>query len=608
MAVSKANRSKTICPVCSLQDGLVLCWSRSSARFTDDSLFAVDYDGQNPINEGSLCPRGNSVAELVDHPQRLGVPRLDGQDVDWKKALSKVASSLNAIIKKDGPEAMGVLAGGCLTLQEAMGVSKLAREVLKTPHAAPFFPDDGGTFRKLAQMGWDGGFSLKDLQARQVMLLVGDVFAEHPVISKRILRAKYKNRNHRLFVIDAAATQTSWFAHQHLQPLPGSEALVLSGIAQLLAAGEKASGSFPFKLDLAAIEKRTGVSRTQMESVAEALSTASDGAIIQSNLFGRQGAADVCALLGHALARLSSGKFVFLHLPVYWNGRGVYQLLAPADKPQGTVTGPRILELVMEGKIKGLLLFGLDLLSAVPSEKLEKALGKLKHLCVVDALPTHTTPLAHAVLPAAMGPEKGGQLLYLNGELQSFETALPAPGLARPEMEIITDLAKQISPKYNLSVTDQQIEEQLRTGKNGSWDQLLDEASLTDLLSADQSGEKAYPLHLVPVAMPAHLGDGALSRHFTWAARISAEPCIWASPALMDELRVKEGSQVQISSKADRVVLPVMLDRNLPENVIAAPPHFPEVRRLFSWKIDVATGELAIGPERVLISQAKEQS
>jgi hypothetical protein len=76
----------------------------------------------------------------------------------------------------------------------------------------------------------------------------------------------------------------------------------------------------------------------------------------------------------------------------------------------------------------------------------------------------------------------------------------------------------------------------------------------------------------------------------------------------MEKLKLKEGDQVQVSSKMDKGVFPLALDSGLPENVIAATAHFPDVRRLFSWNVDPQSGELEIGPERVLLSQPKERS
>lgn len=611
MAVSKAKRSKTICPICSLQDGLILQWRPSSPRFTEESLIRVDYDSENAINEGSLCPRGNSVAELVDHPLRLSCPQVEGRDVPWEDALSHAVTSLKALAEKHGPQGLGLLVGGRLTLEEALGASKLAGEVLGTPNLAPLFPEDGAVFHHLNRLSWDDGFSLKDLEECQVMVLVGDVFMEHPVISKRVLRAKYKDRQHRLFVIDSASTQTAVFAHEHLQPRPGTEALVLAGIAQMLSGAKKGKeAGFSSKLDLKSLADSTGISREQMELVATALSTARDGFILQSNLWGRLGQPGTCAFMGHVLSRLAPGKFAFLHLPVFWNGRGVYQVFSGAKKGQNALSGPQILEMVMEGKIKGLLLFGLDPLSATPSEKLAEALKRLEFLLVVDVLPNSSTPLAHVLLPAAIGPEKGGQILYLNGDVQDVQSAISPPGLARPEKEIIEDLAQRLSPAFDLSAASGELEGTLKGGAPVPWTELLPEieSRLTQQLAADEDKETAYPLYLVSAAVPAHLGDGSLTRHFGWAQRVCQTPCVWASASLMDKLRLSEGDQVQISSKMGQALFPVALDRGLPDGVVSAPAHFPEVRRLFSWGLDPLSGELEPGPERVVLSPPKESS
>lgn len=611
MAGSKANRSKTICPVCSLQDGLILQWQPSSPRFTEASPISVDYDMENPINEGSLCPRGNSIAELVDHPRRLTCPKVGDHDVPWREALSQAAKSLKGLVKKHGSEALGLLVGGGLTLEEALGVGKLARDVLGTQNVAALFPEDGDAFHYLAQLGWDDGFSLKDLQERQVMVLVGDVFMEHPVISKRILRAKYKDRHNRLFVIDSQATQTAGFAHQHVQPLPGTEALVLAGLAQMLSASaQKKSGEFSLKLDLEAVAQATGVSQEQMATVASALNSAKDGVLIQSNLFGRLGQPGTCAFLGHVLARLAPGKLSFLHLPIFWNGRGVYQVLSSGEKGQRAISGPHILEWIIEGKIKGLLLFGLDPLSATPTDELAKAMKKLDFLLVADVFPTGSTELADVLLPTAIGPEKGGQVLYLNGDGQEFQPVVPPPGLARPEMEIVEGLAQQLSPDIKLSITPQGVKEKLSKSGGIPWGKILPEVAsrLTQQLAAQRGQETAYPLYLVSTAVPAHLGDGSLTRNFSWAHRVCQAPCVWASPSLIEKLQLKQGDQVQVSSQMGQAVFPVLANRGLADNVISAPAHFPEVRRLFSWNLDPRSGELEPGPERVLLSKPKESS
>ena len=602
-----AQRRKAICPICSLQDGLILQWSKPTPLFTEGSLFAVDYDVENPVNEGTLCPRGNSVAELMEHPQRLDCPQVDGRAVDWPEAIARVSEGLKKVIEEHGPGAVAVLAGGTLGLEEALGVARLAREVIKTPHAAPLFPDDGPVFARLAGLGWDEGFTMADLQERQAALLIGDVFTEHPVISRRILKARYKDRSHRLFVLDSVPTQTTWFAHEHLRPAPGAEALILAALVQLVSGEKGSAAGTGLKLDLQAVAGRTGVSVKQMETVAGALGQASSGVIVLSSLFGRQGHAGLCALLAHGLSRLLKGTFNFLHLPIYGNGRGVYQMMT--SNGDASTAGPGIIKLIEQGKIKAAVLFGVDPLSAVPSRALEEALGKLDLLCDIGPLPTLTTPLAQVRLPAAIGPEKDCRWLYLNGDVRENPQAVPPPGLARPEGWIAGQLAERFSNGTDVTVDPGEVDKKLSASPGSSWTEMLkaEEKTLQTELAAGEGGEGAYPLYLVSAALPAHVGDGSLTRHFTWTKRVAAEPCVWANASLMEQLNVREGDRVQVSSKHHRIILPIMAHADLPDGTITAPAHFPEIRRLFSTPADAATGELDLRPERVSVSLPKEK-
>jgi assimilatory nitrate reductase catalytic subunit len=544
------------------------------------------------------------VAELMEHPQRLDCPQVDGRAADWPEAIARVSEGLRKVIDEHGPEAVAVLAGGTLGLEEALGVTRLARDVLKTPHAAPLFPDDGPVFARLAGLGWDRGFTMADLQERQAALLIGDVFTEHPVISRRILKARYKDRSHRLFVLDSVPTQTTWFAHEHLRPAAGAEALILAALIQQVS-GEK--GDTGLKLDLEAVAGRTGVSVKQMETVAGELGQASSGVIVLSSLFGRQGHAGLCALLAHGLSRLLKGTFNFLHLPIYGNGRGVYQMMA--SNGGAPTAGPGIIKLIEQGKIKAAVLFGVDPLSAVPSQALEEALGKLDLLCDIGPLPTLTTPLAQVQLPAAIGPEKDCRWLYLNGDVRENPQAVPPPGLAKPEGWIAGQLAERFSGDAGFTIDPGEADRILSASPGGSWKDMLtaEVKTLQADLAAEEGSEGAYPLYLVSAALPAHVGDGSLTRHFAWTKRVAAEPCVWATASLMEQLNVREGDRVQVSSKHHRVILPIMANADLPDGTITAPAHFPEIRRLFSMSPDTATGELDLGPERVSVSLPKEK-
>jgi NADH-quinone oxidoreductase subunit G len=68
------------------------------------------------------------------------------------------------------------------------------------------------------------------------------------------------------------------------------------------------------------------------------------------------------------------------------------------------------------------------------------ALAKLGLYVHIGALPTQSTSLAHYILPSAGFGEKRGSMLNIHNRLQRLNKAVPAPGKAREEWQILCDL------------------------------------------------------------------------------------------------------------------------------------------------------------------------
>jgi NADH-quinone oxidoreductase subunit G len=92
---------------------------------------------------------------------------------------------------------------------------------------------------------------------------------------------------------------------------------------------------------------------------------------------------------------------------------------------------------VSGGAIRGLLVLGED---ATNCGIAESDLAKLETLVVMDILPNKTTPHAGVLLPASGFAEKRGTMINLAGRIQRLNRAIPAPGLARDDWEILRDL------------------------------------------------------------------------------------------------------------------------------------------------------------------------
>ena len=97
---------------------------------------------------------------------------------------------------------------------------------------------------------------------------------------------------------------------------------------------------------------------------------------------------------------------------------------------------PVMLERVRKGQIRVLLVFGEELTRHGFEPEL---LERLDLLVVCDVLPNATTERAHYLLPGCAPAEKMGTFTNVRGRVQRYQPAIPPPGEARPEWEVLAE-------------------------------------------------------------------------------------------------------------------------------------------------------------------------
>ncbi len=118
------------------------------------------------------------------------------------------------------------------------------------------------------------------------------------------------------------------------------------------------------------------------------------------------------------------------------------------DKPGLTLV--EMMHAAAKGTIKGMYIMGENpLLSDPDLSHVEAALKNLDFLVVQDIFLTETAKLAHVVLPSACFAEKDGTFTSSERLVQRVRKAVAAPGDAKPDWEIIVELAKRLG--YPLS-------------------------------------------------------------------------------------------------------------------------------------------------------------
>jgi len=90
LRIKDAKATTTICPYCSVGCGIVV-------HTKDGKVINTEGDPDHPINEGTLCSKGQSLFQIVNNPNRLTKPRYraagaaEWKEVEWDWALDQIA-------------------------------------------------------------------------------------------------------------------------------------------------------------------------------------------------------------------------------------------------------------------------------------------------------------------------------------------------------------------------------------------------------------------------------------------------------------------------------------------------------------------------------------
>ncbi len=114
--LARTRESRSICPYCSVSCGVLMHTMGSGAKNAHSSIIHIEGDPDNPVNRGTLCPKGAGLLDMIKSPDRLKQPeyRAPGGDqwqtISWDEALTKIARLMkddrdaNFVVKNDKGE------------------------------------------------------------------------------------------------------------------------------------------------------------------------------------------------------------------------------------------------------------------------------------------------------------------------------------------------------------------------------------------------------------------------------------------------------------------------------------------------------------------------
>ena len=100
--LAKATETRNTCPYCSVSCGMIMYSRPDAASGRKNAVFHVEGDADNPVNRGTLCPKGAGVLDFINSRTRITRPmhRKPGatafEPVSWDFAMNRIATLMKA--------------------------------------------------------------------------------------------------------------------------------------------------------------------------------------------------------------------------------------------------------------------------------------------------------------------------------------------------------------------------------------------------------------------------------------------------------------------------------------------------------------------------------
>ena len=73
--IARTTETRSICPYCAVSCGVIIHTLGDKAKNVTPSVVHVEGDPDAPINRGTLCPKGATLKDDINNPNRLLKPK-----------------------------------------------------------------------------------------------------------------------------------------------------------------------------------------------------------------------------------------------------------------------------------------------------------------------------------------------------------------------------------------------------------------------------------------------------------------------------------------------------------------------------------------------------
>ncbi|HLG93968.1 MAG TPA: molybdopterin-dependent oxidoreductase, partial [candidate division Zixibacteria bacterium] len=266
------------------------------------------------------------------------------------------------------------------------------------------------------------------------------------------------------------------------------------------------------------------------------------------------------------------------------------------DKPGRDIFG--MLSAARERKLSALVVMGQDILFSFPDYHFAReALEAVGFIVAIDQFMTQTAKAAHVVFPAAAFVEKEGTYTNWERRVQRFGRAYRPPGEARPEWQIIADLADRMERPFSL-YSPQGIFSELAhmipsysgisyadlSGEGKVWKGNENKPATFEIFNPNGLvPEKNFPVLLTTGNSLLH--SGILHFPTENQQRMEPEPYLEMNADELLKMKKFKGDKVKVVSALGEIEVRVRPSELMPTGVVYLPENFPQTQlnKLMKW-------------------------
>jgi anaerobic selenocysteine-containing dehydrogenase len=424
------------CPLCEATCGLEI-------TIADGAVERVRGDAEDVFSRGFLCPKGVGIKELHEDPDRVRTPLLrrgDGfEPVSWDEAFAAIDEGLGRVLADGDRNAVGVYFGN--PTAHNLSAMLYGRVLMKALGSRSLFSASTvDQFPKQLASSYMFGSPLTvpvpDLDRCEWLLVLGanPVASNGSLMTAPDVRGRLRGiqrRGGRIVVVDPRRSRTAELADEHVPIRPGTDALLLFAMVQVLFAeglvdlghiaahadGVEAVEELARPFSPEAVAPATGVGAETIRRLARELAGAGRGCVYGRIGTTTQAFGTVASWLVDVLNALTGN--------LDREGGAMFPLPATAPPDSGsrreTRTGrwtSRVrglgeifgelpaaclaeeIDTPGDGRIRALItMSGNPVVSTPNSDRLAAALGDLEFMVSVDVYVNETSRFADVILP-----------------------------------------------------------------------------------------------------------------------------------------------------------------------------------------------------------------